>query len=95
MDPQPIGSYQEPAPLTWRERISRALFPVPVEPPHRLDQEERGRTFMLTHVGVYLDWRDRLRVLWSGWLQVRTRTYTDVEVKEAISVSEVTVIRHG
>jgi hypothetical protein len=78
---------------TIGERITRMLFP----PRNLLPLEEVEEAALLragfapgelmtdTHIG--LDWKDRLRVLVSGKLRVRTRTATDVIVNKMQSRS--------
>jgi hypothetical protein len=73
--------------FTWLDRLSWKLFPW--APPPRLDTDPR--TFMTTRVGVYLEWKDRLRVLISGRLSVQVVTYTDVVVHDAESLSVIHV----
>lgn len=48
-------------------------------------------------VDVYtrLDWRDRLRVLVSGWLTTRVHIQTDVEVRRMRSMAASGVLRPG
>lgn len=48
-----------------------------------------------TSVVVYLDWRDRLRMLVSGLLRVEVRTATDCVVERAKSRSVVYVLPPG
>lgn len=50
------------------------------------------RTYLRTHVQLHLDWTDRLRLLVSGIADVKITTYTDVEVKDATSLSSFSVL---
>lgn len=69
--------------ITLGERITRMIFPRRFLPPLSDEQEETlaadgfapGELMVDTHIG--LDWRDRLRVLFSGRLRVQTRSATD------------------
>lgn len=71
-------------PLTFWER----LFP-PAPWPRR---DGDPRTFLSTTVRVHMDWKDRLRLLATGALEVKVTTYTDVLVNAAESLSSVAVI---
>jgi len=86
--------YQEPTPLTLRERLARWLFPFPSSPPHS-DRLERlvGPTYVVTVVRVHVDLADRLRLLWSGRCEVQVRTYTDKLIDNAESTSSFAVLR--
>lgn len=70
---------------TWRDRLRWRLFPsryatVP-EPKHFTPGD-----CMVNRTAVYLDWRDRFRVLWSGRLIVQTNTSTE----NAVGATETT-----
>lgn len=67
----------------WRQR----LFPEPCWP----RREDDPRTFISTRIDISVDWRDRLRLLWSGRVLVLVTTYTDVQVIDAESLSMFSV----
>lgn len=48
--------------------------------------------WLCSDVFVYLDWKDRLRVLMSGKLNVEVITFTELPAGKAISRSEVKVL---
>jgi hypothetical protein len=71
----------------WRWRLWRRLFPLAPRP---VDPAET-RTYLTTTIHVWVSWPDRLRLLVSGRALVQLVTYTDVEVKDARSVSVFSV----
>ena len=73
-------------PNLW-DRLRWKLFPRASRPEVAGD----ARTYITTDVRVDVDWFDRLRLLVSGRILVQLRTYTDVEVKQAQSVSVFSV----
>jgi len=76
---------------TWGNRISNFLFPQHYLEP--LPEEEGFSEGDLTiETFIYLDWLDRLRVLLSGKLKLRTRTKTDVPVNRAKTIGAVSVL---
>lgn len=72
-------------PLEW---LLHGLFPQAPQPEIAGDE----RTYLTTNIHVYVGWRDKLRLLLSGHALVQVRTYTDVEVKEAESISVFSVV---
>jgi len=66
----------------WDRRLLRRLFPARALPP-----VNSPLTYIITAVHVRVSWADRLRLLASGRARINVRTYTDVEVKQAASVS--------
>ena len=56
------------------------------------DLEGYAPSYIVTRVVSHLDWKDRLRVLWSGRLAVETQTKTDVVVNKMVSQSVVYVL---
>jgi hypothetical protein len=56
------------------------------------DLEGSAPSYMIIEVVAVLDWKDRLRMLWSGKLRVHTRTKTDVIVSRMVSESAVSVL---
>lgn len=73
--------------VSWRHRIRERLFPSAPRP----RKEDDKRTFVTTMIHVSVDWTDRLRLLWLGRMKIQVVTYTDVEVKDAESVSVFSV----
>ncbi len=76
-------------PWGWRDRVRYKLFPsrgcpLPEAPPHYAD---------VLHVNTLavLDWPDRLRVLLTGRLVVRTRVVTEHTIGGSIASSVVYV----
>lgn len=69
----------------WQRILSRLLPHAPRPRP----ADDDKRTYLTTVVGIELDMLDRLRVLVTGKLKVETITLTDVEVKEAESISAI------
>jgi hypothetical protein len=75
----------------WLQRLVERLFPGKWnEPPE--DLEGFAPSYMVTEVVAVLDWKDRLRVLVSGKLNVSTQTKTDVVVNKMDSKSAVYVL---
>ena len=74
--------------LSWFTRLKLYLFPYPALP---LDNNET-RTYITTRIDGHLDWKDRIRVLIMGHVLIHVITYTDIEVKNAESVSNIGVI---
>lgn len=66
----------------WR-RLRERLFPWAPRPERDGDE----RTYITTDVVVVADWVDRLRFLVTGRARIQVRTYTDVLVNAADSVS--------
>lgn len=56
------------------------------------DLEGYAPSYMVTDTYSYLDWKDRLRVLVSGKLRLKTQTKTDVIVTKMVSTSALTVL---
>ncbi len=77
--------YAEPSRL---DRLRWWLFPQPARP----RREDDPRTFLTTDVYVTVDWLDRLRLALTGRVKVQVVTYTDVEVKQAESLSVFSVL---
>lgn len=73
-------------PSIW-QRLMWRMFPHAPRP--ELPGDER--TYLTTEVRVNVDWPDRLRVFVRGRIHVQIRTYTDVEVHDATSVSTFSV----
>lgn len=69
------------------ERLRRRVFPH--EPRPMIDGDTR--TYLTTVIHLEVGWVDRLRLLLLGRALVQVTTYTDVEVKEAESVSAFSV----
>lgn len=72
---------------TLRFKLGRLLFPST----HKPKIENDNRTYITTQIHARVDWLDRLRLLISGRFKVEVITYTDIEVKEAESVSSFEV----
>lgn len=72
--------YYEPS--LWN-RIWMRLFPHKARP----FKEGDPRTYLTTNVHVHVDWADRIRLLVTGHAVLQVVTYTDVEVREAESIS--------
>lgn len=65
------------------QRVMWRFFPHPPRP--RIEDDKR--TYLTTEVHLKVTWADRLRVLLTGNARLTVVTYTDVEVKDAQSVS--------
>lgn len=81
---------ETPRPLTFVERMSRRLFPGAERP--WVPAVEK-RTYLTIETHVYLDWKDRLRILVTGHGVAMAVVFTDVEVKAAESVVAFGVAR--
>lgn len=68
------------------KQLRRRLFPGKQPLEHPVGER---RSYLTTRLNVRLGWRDKLRVLVTGRFCAEVRTYTDVEVKDALSVSTV------
>lgn len=84
------NGFKEPPFSVWHWLGFRGAF-VPA-----MDDEDGWAPGQITtNVFVYLDWKDRLRALVSGRLEVQTRIQTDVHVSRARSRSKVGVLPPG
>jgi hypothetical protein len=81
------GSYAMMISNSWRQRLLERLFPTPPRP----EIENDPRTFITTTIYTRVDWKDRVRTLLTGRIRIHVRTYTDVLVHEAESVSVFSV----
>jgi hypothetical protein len=77
---------QEFKPTVWY-KLGKFLFPYSPRP--HIEGDER--TYLTTNIYIHVDWLDRLRLLISGKAHIVVVTYTDIEVKEAESVSSFEV----
>ncbi len=80
--------YAQEARWTLMGRIRNKLFPTPPRP----RKENDPRTYLTIMNYTSVDWLDRLRILWSGRVLIQSVVYTDVEVKEADTVSTFSVL---
>lgn len=86
-----INAYAEPPFNVWR----KLGFGYAHLSPREDDDTEDGRFAvgeMVTNNHIFLDWKDRLRLIISGKLHVQTRTQTDVIVRCARSRSAARVL---
>jgi hypothetical protein len=74
-------------PRSLWQRIMDRLFPFAPRPEIVGDK----RTYITTDIRITIDWKDRIRMLVLGAARVQVRTYTDVLVNEAQSVSTFSV----
>jgi hypothetical protein len=73
------------------QRLVGRLFPGRyLECPENLDGF--APAYVINEVVTVFDWKDRLRLLWSGKLRVHTRIKTDVVVSRMESESAVSVL---
>ncbi len=90
-----IGGYfvaRDERPL-W-QRVVAHLFPSRrIDPPE--DLVGFAPSYMVTEVIIHLDWVDRLRLIASGKMAVRTQTKTDVSVAKMVSASVAYVLPPG
>lgn len=78
-----MSDYAAARPTPWRYR----LFPQQPFPPFP------SEGFVLrTETVVRLDWKDRLRILLTGWAVVKVQSTTDVEVKTSASTATFAVL---
>ena len=81
----------QPDRASYYKRLMRILFPWRVcENPR--DLEGFSESYMTYHIICVLDWKDRLRCLISGKLEVEVKTKTDVVVNKAFSTSAITIL---
>lgn len=78
------GGYMVRTP-SWKARLLRPFFPH-----QHIEAPEAGH-YMRSNCCAYLDWRDRLRVLVTGRINVDTLTKTSEPVRAAMSESVVYV----
>jgi hypothetical protein len=89
-DSRPVG-YVSADTRSRMQKLLARIFPTRrVEIPE--DLEGFAPSYIMTRVVSTLDWKDRLRVLWSGRLAVETQTKTDVVVNKMVSQSVVYVL---
>ena len=82
---------------TWKDRLGRVLFPhtyLAPWPEEGEDGHEPGWSAgdLTLEIFIYLDWKDRLRLLFSGKLSLRSRTKTDAPVDRAKTKSTCHVL---
>lgn len=82
-----INGYFVNSPWGWRERLRYRLFPTRHCESPEVPNPDAYREVLFVNVNVHLDWRDRLRVLWSGWLAVRSRVLTEQHVGRCVTSS--------
>jgi hypothetical protein len=80
---QPDG-FKEPKFSLWRW-----LGFGPTHVPRPDDEEGFAPGYMVTNVFLFLDWKDRLRIAFSGKVHVQTVSQTDVFVRRVCSRSHV------
>lgn len=93
------AGYDPPWPMRlWRRlgfRMARATRDI------EDDAEERARAdgfvpgYLITRTVATIDWRDRLRLLVSGRLEVEVATQTDVLVRKSRSSADIGVLPPG
>jgi len=69
--------------VTLFTRLKWRLFPSAPKPLNEKDK----RTYITTNIWISVDWADRIRLLILGRAKLQVITYTDIEVKEADSIS--------
>ena len=70
---------------TLRQRIGWRLFPHPAV--LNMDMPENFKDWVTTITHVNLDWRDRIRLLFTGHLKLEIRTYCQNEVGATQSIA--------
>ena len=82
-----------PDPLPrWKRWLQQRLFPQTAMAPLPEDNDPAyapGETYSLVH--VRLDWRDRLRLIFSGQFKIETRHRTDVTIRRISTRSNFNV----
>lgn len=73
--------------VTLWTRLKWKLFPIATRPLNPND----SRTYITTTIWITVDWKDRIRMLILGRAKLQVITYTDIEVKEANSLSVFSV----
>lgn len=81
-----------PRPSIWK-RLGFGVAAVPPEPDPYPDGCVEGA--IVTDAIVFLDWRDRLRLLVSGRLNVVSRIVTDARVVFAVTSTSTSVLAPG
>ena len=78
-----MSDYALATPTPWRYR----LFPQCAFPPFP------SEGFVLrTETIVRLDWKDRLRILLTGWAVVKVQSITDVQVRKSMATAAFAVL---
>lgn len=80
------SNLMQAAPVSWLWRL------FPQQPFPRFP--DYGFTLRTENI-VRLDWKDRLRILLSGWCVVKVQIITDVQVRKAASESTFAVLPFG
>lgn len=73
--------------VTLFDRLRWKLFPSAPSPFNEKDK----RTYITTIITINISWIDRIRMLILGRAKLQVITYTDIEVKEADSMSVFSV----
>lgn len=93
-----IGYAQVWRPTIWHRLgfANGAYVPPPDEEEEkRLAEQGYCEGALVTDTVIQFDWKDRLRLLFSGWVMVSVRTQTDVLVRKSLSRSAVRVLPPG
>ncbi len=85
-----LNFYKEERPTIW-QRLGFGSCGTP-DMDDLEDAEGFVVSYLITGVIVVLDWRDRLRVLISGKIEIVAATKTDVIVSKTLSRSKVSVL---
>jgi hypothetical protein len=83
-------AFMQPVPRTLWQRLGFGHAAVPREALDDRDGFAPGA--LITRNTIYLDWRDRLRMLVTGRLELVVASKTDKVVGQAVSWSRVSVL---
>lgn len=78
---------------TFKERLSARFFPPNYRKwPDNIPEAKKLKGHMFTNTTICLDWKDRIRILFSGTIRSEVMTLMDMQPNKYHSVSAIEVL---